>query len=287
MESSGIYNQNQLISNVRSQVNSRISLNGFYMYGHANSNTDGVNTLPANPYSGVGSMARRRWMCTIGRSSADPSPPSGISGLSPFIVINSGAPFNITTGSDPFDTTLFTARPGLVVNPSLLPPGTTTVSTAYGILDPNPYEANFQVKPGEVILPRDFGRSPGQLTVNLRLSKTFGFGPSREGFAGPGPGGGPGGGGGHTPGAHGGPPGGGMMNMGGMFGGGGTNTGKRYNLTFSVNARNLLNHLNPGPVNGIVTSPLFGESQLAGWRLRAFSQNANNRRLEFQVRFAF
>jgi hypothetical protein len=51
MESSGLFNQWQLITNVRSQLNKRISLNGFYMYGRAYSNTDGVNTLPANPYS--------------------------------------------------------------------------------------------------------------------------------------------------------------------------------------------------------------------------------------------
>ena len=54
MESSGLFNQWQLITNVRSQLNKRISLNGFYMYGRAYSNTDGVNTLPANPYSMAG-----------------------------------------------------------------------------------------------------------------------------------------------------------------------------------------------------------------------------------------
>jgi len=77
------------------------------------------------------------------------------------------------------------------------------------------------------------------------------------------------------------------MGMGGMFGGGGSDTGKRYNLTFSVNARNLLNHVNPGPINGNVTSPLFGESNSLAGGFGAFSQNGNNRRLEFQVRFAF
>ena len=78
------------------------------------------------------------------------------------------------------------------------------------------------------------------------------------------------------------------MGMGGMFGGGGGNTGKRYNLTFSIQARNLLNHVNPGPINGIVTSPLFGQSNsLAGGGFGAFADNGNNRRMELQVRFAF
>ena len=77
-----------------------------------------------------------------------------------------------------------------------------------------------------------------------------------------------------------------MHGMGGMFGGG-ANTGKRYNLTFSVQARNLLNHVNPGPINSIVTSPLFGQSTSLSGGMGAFADNGNNRRLEFQARFQF
>lgn len=283
MESNGIFNQNQLITNVRTQPTSKISLNGFYMYGHAKSNTDGVSTIAASPYSMAGEY---------GPSSLDVHHRAFLGGsittkwdfrLSPFIVINSGAPFNITTGTDPYDTTLYTARPGLVTDPSLVPDGTKLVTYGSLLLDPNP-KPN---APGEVILPRNFGRSPGSVTVNLRLAKTFGFGPSREGSfngGGGGPGGPPGGGGGGH-GGHGGPPGIGMGGMGGMFGN--PTTGKRYNLTLSVNARNLLNHVNPGPINGVLGTPLFGESNSLGGGFGAFSQNGNNRRLELQARFQF
>ena len=75
------------------------------------------------------------------------------------------------------------------------------------------------------------------------------------------------------------------MGMGGIFGN--PTTPHRYNLTFSVQARNLLNHVNPGPINGIVTSPLFGESTALAGGFGAFAQPANNRRLEFQARFQF
>ena len=51
MESAGLYNQNQVIANVNSGVNRRISLFGAYVYNRARSNTDGLNTFPANPYS--------------------------------------------------------------------------------------------------------------------------------------------------------------------------------------------------------------------------------------------
>jgi hypothetical protein len=54
MESSGLYNQNQLIVNVNSKVNGNISLFGSYVLNYAMSNTDGLNTFPANPYSMAG-----------------------------------------------------------------------------------------------------------------------------------------------------------------------------------------------------------------------------------------
>jgi hypothetical protein len=54
MESSGLYNQNQLIFNVNSTVNKDISLFGSYVFNRALSNTDGLSTFPANPYSMAG-----------------------------------------------------------------------------------------------------------------------------------------------------------------------------------------------------------------------------------------
>jgi len=105
----------------------------------------------------------------------------------------------------------------------------------------------------------------------------FGGGGPPGGFPG-GPGGGPGGGG---PGGGGG--GGGFRG----FGGGGGSTGQKYNLTFSVQARNLLNHVNPGPINGIVTSPLFDESNNLAGGVGAFAQSGLNRRIDLQARFTF
>jgi hypothetical protein len=202
----------------------------------------------------------------------------------PFFTANSGAPFNIITGTDPYGTaltsTLFTARPGISTTP--------TKYVYDGLyLDPTP-------KPGEQLLPRNFGRSPGSVSLNFRLAKTFGFGGSRETAANRNNGGGnfPGGGGNGGGGGRGGPgggfgggPGGGP---GGFFRGlGGGSTGQRYNLTISVQARNLLNHVNPGPINGIVTSPLFGESNNLAGGVGAFAQSGENRRIDLQARFTF
>jgi hypothetical protein len=294
MQSSGLFNQWQLITNVRSQLNKRISLNGFYMYGRAYSNTDGVNTLPANPYSMQGEY---------GPSSLDERNRVFVGGTintwwnvlaAPFFTANSGAPFNIITGTDPYGTelnsTLFTARPTIAPGPG------PNIVCRKGLpcLDTIP-------QPGEALLPRNFGRSPGNISLNFRLAKTFGFGGSRESSANRnngnngnfGGGGGPGGGGGRGGGPGGGGPGGGFGGgpgggPGGFFRGlGGGSTGQRYNLTISVQARNLLNHVNPGPINGIVTSPLFGESNTLAGGIGAFAQSGLNRRLDLQARFTF
>ena len=289
MQSSGLYNQWQLITNIRSQLNKRISLNGFYMYGRSYSNTDGVNTLPASPYSMEGEY---------GPSSLDERNRGFIGGtitgpwallFAPFVTMNSGAPFNITTGTDPFGTTLFNERPGISPTP--------TKYLFDGLyLDPNPITANGTIKPGETLLPRNFGRSPGNISINLRVAKTFGFGGSRESTARNNQNGGPGGGnfgGGRGPGG-GGPPGGGFA--GGPGGGGpggffrglnGGSTGQRYNLTISIQARNLLNHVNPGPINGIIGSPLFDQSNNLAGGFGAFAQSGENRRIDLQARFTF
>jgi len=258
MTSSGVYNQNQLAVNVNARVNRQISLTGAYTWNRAKSNTDGLGTFPANPYDYTGEYgpASNNIHHTVSLNGTIDTR-WGIR-LSPLLSIQSGAPFNITTGSDLYGTTLFNARPGIATNPDK--PG--LVPTKYGLLDPNP-------TPGEQILSRNYGRGPGQVSVNLRVSKTFGFGPER------GTGGNPGG------------------STDGQGGGGGRNnappTAHRYNLSVSMSGRNVLNHTNPGPIIGNITSPLFGRAnQMAGGLGGGgFSENADNRRLELQLRLAF
>jgi hypothetical protein len=272
MESSGLYNQNQLIVNVNTKFNQNVSLFGSYMLNRALSNTDGIGTVPGNPYNFSGEYAPAATdvhnRVTFGGS----IDAKWNVRLSPLVTLESGSPFDITAGSDLYGTTIFNGRPGIATDPNK--PG--VIPTQYGLLDPSPAQ-------GEKIVPRNYGRGPDQVRVNLRLSKTFGFGPSREGARGStGGGGGFGGGGdrGATP-----------------FGTGGapqsTNAGpsnRRFNLTVSMSALNLINHNNPGPIIGNITSPLFGRAnQPAGGAAGSggFSENANNRRLELQMRFTF
>jgi hypothetical protein len=268
MESSGLYNQNQLISNVNSKLNAGFSLFGFYVFNRARSNTDGIGTFPANPYSGAGEYGPAatdvRHRVTVGGSINL----KWAVRISPFVVMQSGAPFDITSGNDAYGTTLFNARPGIATD--LSKPG--LIQTTYGLLDPNP-------GPGETILSRNYGRGPGQYNVNLRISKTIGFGRERGAAAGTG--------GGSVSGA------GAAMQavtgrgLGGIIGT--PSTSHRFNVSFGLSIRNLLNHTNPGPIIGNITSPYFGTAnQIAGAQNgEGFYETANNRRLESQVKFTF
>jgi hypothetical protein len=195
--------------------------------------------------------------------------------LSPFMIFNSGSPYNVTVGQDLSHDSLFNDRPGFAPNVSgnCISP---TLACHY-VIPPGPY----------VPIPINYLTGPNHFTLNLRLAKTFGFGPELGGKTGAQPGDGPGGGGPGGGGPRGGGGGGGGFGRGGGggFGGGGPATTKRYSLTFSVNARNVLNKVNAATPVGTLTSSSFGQSiALAGG---PFSSAAANRKIELQAMFSF
>lgn len=281
-ESTGYLDQRQILTFVRTTLSKNLSMFGFYSFGHTNGDTDGAGSNPANPYD---------LSTEYSRSSFDIRHRLNVFGnyttiykihLSPILSVNSGGAFNITTGRDNNGDGQFTDRPSITTDATL--PG--VVRYRGVLLNPNP-------KAGEAIIARNFGKAPGSLNLNLRLTRTWGFGPENQapagaggGFGGPPGFGGPRGGGG----GRGGPGGGGG---GGPFGGGDT-TNRRYNMTLSVSANNILNHVNPGTPTGNIGSPFFGQSLssggFGGFGPRggggAFSQ-AGNRRIEAQLRFSF
>ena len=274
-ESGGLYNQDQMVINVNSQVNRNVSLFGFYMLSYVWSNTDGIGTFPANQYDMSGEYGPAatdvRHRASIGGTLVAPWSLR----FSPLIVVQSGAPFDIITSQDIYGDTLLSARPGIPSNPDK--PG--LIQTPYGLLDPNP-------SLGEKILPRDFGRGPGLFSVDLRVARTFGLGHLKNrtnrnasnaggGAAPAAPAPGPAGRGGIS----------GFENM--NSGGGGSSSERRYSLTASVSARNIFNHVNPGPVIGDINSPLFGQANQIAGNVGAYTGYSSNRRFEFQLRFGF
>ncbi len=288
-ESTGFLNQHQLMLNFRTRFHPRVMLFGFYMLGRAKGDTDNVNTFPANPYNLAADYGRTSFdvhnRVVLG---GNLSPKWGGVIFAPFIMASSGAPFNITTGRDANGDTIFNDRPSFATDMN----GPNVKITQFGAF-------NLVPLPGEQLIPRNYGNGPGQFTVNLRVARTWSFGSKSEGAAGAQPQGGRGGGGFGGPGMGGprGGGGGGRMGGGGRggFGGGGgmfdAAGDKRFNLTLSLQARNLLNHTNYGTPIGSLSSPLFGESNsLAG----GFggpggggAGGAGNRRLELQLRLSF
>jgi hypothetical protein len=276
--SEAIFKQNQLIVNSSVRIPTAhgfikdLSLFGYYVLNYANSDTSGAGYVPSIPgdisedYGRASFDIRQRVFFggTLGI-------PYGFR-LSPFLIASSGIPFNITTGQDPFGDAQFNTRPAFATCSGAAEPN--VVQTAFGCFNTLP-------QPGQALIPINFANGPGRFVMNLRLSKTFGFGQKKE-LAATGPGG-PGGGGtfGRGPGGGGGGRGGGG---GPMFGGGGSSN-YRYNLTFSVSARNIFNNVNYATPIGNLSSPLFGEANgLAG---QPYASSTANRRIDLQVQFTF
>ena len=82
-------------------------------------------------------------------------------------------------------------------------------------------------------------------------------------------------------------PGGGGPPPGGAPPGMGFNSGRRYTVTFGVNAMNALNHPNYATPSGDLSSPYFGVYRsLSGFGPMGGS-STYNRKIDFQLRFGF
>ncbi len=266
------FKQNQLIVNTNIRVRTTLQLFGYYTLNYANSDTSGVSSFPTNSYNisedyGRGSFDIRHRLF-LGGSLAFPY----LIRLSPFMVVSSGTPFNIVSPLDLNGDSQYNDRPGLVStatcptqshngNIYCTPLGTYDVTGATGSL-----------------VPINDGTGPNHFVMNLRLTKTIGFGAKVKNTGGGGPGGGDGGRGGR-----GGP-------RGPLFGGGpmmvSANSDRRYNLTLGVSVRNAFNNLNVSSPGGVVGSKYFGVSNaLAGGPYSPSS--AANRRLDLVATFSF
>ena len=243
--SEAVYNQDQLFLNFHTQISRSLSAFGFYGLGYANADTNGVSSNPSNSlnlkqdYGRAGFDVRNR-LFLIGTYNA----PHYIR-IAPFIVAQSGNPFNITLSQDQNNDSFFNDRPSFGVagaQNTITPSGYPTFNTLPGA--------------GSTPIPINYGNGPSLFTFNMRLSKTWGFGQQLRKAADAGsPGGGSGDHDHHGHDSHG---------HDSLFGNSG-NTGRRYNLTINAQALNLLNIINYAPPTGTIDSHLFGRSnQLAG-----------------------
>ncbi len=295
-DSEGVYRENQLIANFRVSWGARVSLFGFYTFSYANSDlgTSGASSTGSG-FGGNGGTATANFIthqydpiADYGRAAFDVRNRFLLGGtislpkafrLSPFLIANSGAPFDITVGQDLNGDSIFNDRPAVISGTTCAGKVVTgnNVCTPFGTFN--------TLGLGGSIVPINSQTGPTVFSANLRVSKTFGFGPETKGAGTGGQGGGRGGG--RGPGGPGGGLGGrGLSGAGGGGGGfGGVTTNRRYNLTFSVSARNVLNRVNYAAPIGNLASPLFGESNsLAG---PPFSNGSANRRIDLQALLSF
>lgn len=266
----------------------KIFLFGFYGLSYGQADNEGQ---PADPYNlraewGPSSFADVRHRLLLGTNIPLPWKLN----VSPFFIANSGSPYNITTGRDLNGDTFTSERPALLSGVSAAAcTGTNQVyESAFGCFNLNPVAGTS--------IGRNYARGPASVNLNLRLARSWAFGDRGEsGLAENGPppgmggirgGGGPGGGGPGGPGGGGPPPGGGPGGggPGGMFG---SSSGKKYNLTLSLNVRNIMNHPNYAAPSGDLSSPYFGEYRsLAGFGPMG-AASTYNRKLDIQLRFTF
>ena len=280
-----------MILNFNSRINPRFNLSGNYRLGWARGDAEGGGffggggvSFPAYSYDlsseyGRSSLGVRHNLFIRGSITM----PWRIT-LSPFIIATSGIPFNITSGVDTNRDSLFAERPTFAQLFSECERRglTNSFCDANGVSDPN------------AIIPRNYGRGPGSFNVNMNVSKTFGFGTSREAAAnrrGPG----------DQPNAQVGGQGGGIRGLGGAGGGGrggqggggggfGGGTDKPYNLTLGLQFTNLFNRNNRGIPVGNLSSRLFGQSLSTGGGFGFFGgggSSSGNRRIEMQARFSW
>jgi hypothetical protein len=301
-----VFKQNQLIVNINARFTPKFSVMGFYNLTYANADTGTAsNSYNLKQDYGRAGFVSRNMVFLMGNYTG----PWRIT-FNPFLIAQSGKPFNITTNNDLTGDAFFNDRPSYASSSSI---ASDVVQTSFGALDTVP-------QAGETLIPINLGNGPAAVAVNLRVSRSIGLGPKlataagQNNAGGPPPGGpppgGPGGGG-PGGGGRGGPGGGPGVGFGpGGFGGGGggrggpggmggnANTGHKYSLTFSVQALNLFNDIDYGQPNGVLIPTLispgvygpgsrFDKSTSLARGIFSSPTSSAARRIFFQAAFSF
>jgi hypothetical protein len=263
-QSGGVYKENQLLINGNARLK-KLTLFGFYSLNLANANTSGAGFFPTSNTDtkvdyGRASFAHASFS-VVGGSWQLPYSFTA----SPFIIAQSGTPYNLTTGLDPTGSSIYNQRPFFESGDS----GSCRLSadfsaTQTGSLTP---------------VPINYCNGPANFTFNVRASRVFGFGEKTGGSASPAQGshGGPGG--------LGRPRGGGPGGVHGGFGPQGSSSGHRYTFTLGAQAFNLFNVIPYGTPTSSLSSPRFG--QYTTLAAGPFSSATASRRITLQATFNF
>lgn len=268
-QSGGVFRQNQLFFNGNARLRN-MNFFGFYALNWANANTSGAGFFPTSNTNtrvdyGRSGFARKQFGVFGGSMNFR----YGFL-ASPFLIAQSGTPYNITSGLDPLGSSVYNARPYFANGNS----GNCALASSFSATQTG----------GLTPVPINYCTGPTNVTINLRVAKVFGFGARTGAAAGGGQGGNRnrgGAGGGRGPGGGGrGPGGGGPMGM-----GGGQSSGHKYTFTLGAQASNLFNMVPYGTPTSSLSSPRFG--QFTTLSTGVFSSQTAVRQIMLQASFNF
>jgi hypothetical protein len=211
---------------IEAKPNAWITANLNFGGGHVRSDTDDAGTFPANARDLAAEWGAAFWDFRHSGWGMIEARPKGGWRFTVWAHAHTSGAFNITTGRDNNGDGVYSDRPAFATDPDK--PG--VVATKWGRLDPDP-------APGATIIPRNFGRTPGEVNLDISVGKSFRIGTAPA----PAP---PASGPTANPPAPGKPP----VPKG------------RYTLDVRAYVSNALNHTNDGAPVGNLSSALFGRS---------------------------
>lgn len=256
-DSEGVSDRNRLVVNANLHAK-KAGLFGYYMLSKVNTDTAGVGTFPSNQYNlsadyGRGSYDVRNRMFLGGFVHL----PWQI-GLNPFVIYRSGSPFDIVVGQDLNGDTQFNDRPAFATDLTR----SSVYVTKWGTFDADPIA-------GQKTIPNNYGKGPGLFVANLRVNRSFHFGPPlpeepapaapADAKAAPAPA--------KTPAK--------PVKK---------EIERKYTLGFGLAAQNLLNHPNLAQPVGVLGSSLFGKSTAL---TNIFGSGSADRTLNVEMFFRF
>jgi hypothetical protein len=273
-QSGAVYRENQLLINGNARLK-RITLFGFYSLNLADANSSGAGFFPTSNTNTKVDYGRASFThASFGVIGGSWQLPYQFT-ASPFVIAQSGTPYNLTSGLDPTGSSIYNARPFFANGDS----GRCRVSADFS-----------ETQTGSLTpVPINYCDGPANSTFNIRVSRVFGFGERTGGAANsassgnnrPGSPGGPGGPGGGA--ARAGGPGGARGGFG--PGNGSVSSGHRYTFTLGGQAFNLFNVVPLGTPTSSLTSPRFG--QYTTLAAGPFSSATAVRRITLQATFNF
>jgi hypothetical protein len=234
-QSNGISNNSRFFVRTNLNPTKKLFLFGYYTIRRGYSDAFGASSFPSNSYNLSADYGRLPYPQQRVYSGGYWDLPFGFS-VNAFLSATAAQPFNITTGTDLNGDTQYNDRPAFATNPTS---SSQIYKTRFGTFDANP-------QPGEKTIPINYANGPAFAELDFGFGRSFKFGPRPPApkpdpnAAAPKPAPAP------KPGAPAPKP--------------APRPDPRFSLSFSLDAGNILNHVNAGAPVGVLTSPYFGQS---------------------------